>query len=120
MSTTARTLGRLARHRRLRKRVIGVPDRPRVCVFRSHKHLYAQLIDDMGGRTLRGWSTLDGRFEQLAARGTVDAAKALGMLVAGELKQQGIQRVVFDRGGYRYHGRVKALAEALREGGIEV
>ena len=120
MSVTARAEGRIRRHRRLRKRVIGIADRPRVCVFRSQKHLYAQLIDDMAGRTLRGWSTFDERLAKRAATGTVDAAKALGALVAADLKQNGVQRVVFDRGGYVYHGRVKAVAEALREGGIDV
>ena len=118
--SAVREQGRVARHRRLRKRLIGVADRPRVCVFRSHKHLYAQLIDDMAGRTLRGWSTLDERSTRQAGTGTVEAAKALGGLVADDLKKQGIQRVVFDRGGYRYHGRVKAVAEALRKGGIQV
>ncbi len=120
MSVTARAEGRIRRHRRLRKQVIGIADRPRVCVFRSQKHLYAQLIDDMAGRTLRGWSTLNERLTTRSTKGTVDAAKALGALVAADLKQAGVQRVVFDRGGYVYHGRVKAVAEALREGGIDV
>ena len=115
-----RAIGRRMRHRRLRKKVVGLPERPRLCVFRSHKHLYAQLVDDMAGRMVRGWSTLDERLQKRAAKGTVDAAKDLGTLVAADLKKDGVQRVVFDRGGYVYHGRVKAVAEALREGGIDV
>ena len=120
MAVAAREVGRVARHRRLRKRVVGLADRPRLCVFRSQKHLYAQLIDDMAGRTLRGWSTKDERLQRLKGRGTVEAAKALGTAVAADLTQGGVVRVVFDRGGYQYHGRVQAIAEALREGGIDV
>ena len=120
MGMAVREVGRVSRHRRLRKRVVGIADRPRLCVFRSQKHFYAQLIDDMAGRTLRGWSTKDERLQRLKSRGTVDAAKELGTVVAADLKQGGVGRVVFDRGGYQYHGRVKALAEALREGGIDV
>ena len=118
--TTQRLLGRNTRHRRLRKKVVGVPDRPRLCVFRSHKHLYAQLIDDVAGKTLQGWSTKDEQLKQLKRGGNKEAATALGALVATETTRRGINRIVFDRGGYLYHGRVKALAEALRAGGIQV
>ncbi len=120
--TTARTLGRIARHRRLRKKVAGMPERPRLCVFRSHKHLYAQLVDDMAGKTLQGWSTKDERLKGLPKqqRGNVSAAKELGALVAADAIKRGITRVVFDRGGYLYHGRVKALADAVRSGGVQV
>ena len=118
--TAARELGRHARHRRIRKRVVGLPDRPRLCVFRSHKHLYAQLIDDVAGKTLYGWSTQDERLKHLTARGNAAAAKELGALVASDAVQKGITRVVFDRGGYLFHGRVKALAEAVRAGGLQV
>ena len=98
----------------------GVAERPRLCVFRSHKHLYAQLIDDMAGKTLHGWSTRDERLKHLPRRGDVSAATALGNVVAADTIKRGITRVVFDRGGYLYHGRVKALAEAVRAGGVQV
>ncbi|MBI3321357.1 MAG: 50S ribosomal protein L18 [Candidatus Omnitrophica bacterium] len=111
---------RRIRHRRIRKKVAGLPQRPRLCVFRSHKHLYVQLIDDLAGKTLRGWSTQDERLKHLRRWGTVAAAKVLGTVVAADALKQGAARVVFDRGGYPYHGRVQALAEALRAGGIQV
>jgi len=117
----ARTAGRYARHRRLRKKVIGLPERPRLCVFRSHKHLYVQLVDDLAGTTLLGLSTRDESFKGMAAsKGTVSAAAELGKLVAAQARKQGIANVVFDRGGNYYHGRVKALAEAVRAGGLHV
>ena len=115
-----REIGRLNRHRRIRKKVAGLPERPRLYVFRSSKHLYAQLIDDVAGKTIIGWSTRDERLKKEASTGTIGAAKALGALVAADAVKKGIQRVVFDRGGYLYHGRVKALADAVREGGIQV
>ena len=115
-----REIGRRIRHRRLRKKVAGTPERPRLYVFRSHKQLYAQLIDDMAGKTLLGWSTRDERLKKRSAGGTVDAAEELGALVAADAIQKGIRQVVFDRGGYLYHGRVKALAEAVRAGGVQV
>lgn len=117
--TSQRELGRKKRHFRLRKRVVGVAERPRLAVFRSHKHIYAQLIDDISGKTLLGWSTKDERLK-IAATGTLSAAKALGALVATDVSKKGFQHVAFDRGGYLYHGRVKALADALREGGLTV
>ncbi len=115
-----RERGRWVRHRRLRKRIAGIPERPRLCVFRSHKHLYAQLVDDVAGKTLMGWSTRDKRLKHLTEFGNVAAAKALGELVATEVTQRGIRRAVFDRGGYLYHGRVQALAEAVRAAGVQV
>lgn len=115
-----RARGRLARHRRLRKKIVGWPDRPRLCVFRSHHHCYAQLVDDRAGNTLKGWSTRDERLKPLGRWGTVQAAQALGGILAEDAARLGIRRVVFDRGGYLYHGRVKALAEAVRSGGIHV
>jgi large subunit ribosomal protein L18 len=119
MSSGTRELGRRRRHRRLRKQVVGIPERPRLCVFRSHRHVYAQLIDDMAGRTFLGWSTKDERLATLAG-GDTEAAKRLGALIAADIAQQGLaKRVVFDRGGYLYHGRVKALADAARAGGLE-
>lgn len=114
-----REVGRRNRHRRIRKKVAGLPERPRLYVFRSSKHLYAQLIDDVAGKTLLGWSTRDERLKK-GATGTVSAAKALGAIVASDTAKKGIQRVVFDRGGFLYHGRVKALADAVREGGVQV
>ena len=115
-----RDIGRRIRHRRLRKKIAGLPERPRLCVFRSHKYLYVQLVDDVAGKTLQGWSTRDERLKHLKRRGTVEAAKALGTLVATDATKSGITRVVFDRGGYVYHGRIQALADAIRAGGIQV
>ena len=97
-----------------------MPDRPRLAVFRSHKHLYAQLVDDLAGKTLLGWSTKDDRLKAAGTGATVAAAKQLGGLVAADTVKQGIRQIVFDRGGYVYHGRVKALAEGVREGGLQV
>ena len=115
-----REVGRYIRHRRIRKKVVGVPDRPRLCVFRSHRHLYAQVVDDLAGKTLLGCSTKDERLTSLKRTGTVEAAAALGTLVATEAVKQGIATVVFDRAGYLYHGRVKAFVEAIRAGGLQV
>jgi large subunit ribosomal protein L18 len=114
-----RRLGREARHARIRKRVVGSPQRPRLSLFRSHNHLYAQIIDDMAGKTLLGCSTKDERLK-LSSGGTVLAAQMLGKFMAGEASSKGIQKVVFDRGGYVYHGRVKAFADAVRSGGLQV
>ena len=111
--------GRLRRHRRIRKRVVGLTQRPRLCVYRSHQHLYAQLVDDFQGKVLVGVSTLDKEVRKAApSGGNVQAATVLGRRVAEVAKQQGITQVVFDRGGYIYHGRIKALADAAREGGL--
>ena len=115
-----REIGRRSRHRRLRKKIAGLPERPRLCVFRSHQHLYAQLIDDVAGKTLMGWSTKDERLKHLRSGGNLAAAKELGKLVATDTAGKGITRVVFDRGGYLYHGRVMALADGVRAGGIQV
>ena len=115
-----REMGRRTRHRRLRKKVTGLPERPRLCVFRSHNHLYVQLVDDVAGKALCGWSTKDERLKHLKRGGNLDAAKELGALVAADAVKRGVTRVVFDRGGYVYHGRVKALAEAARAGGLQV
>ena len=118
--TNPRIAGRQARHRRLRKKVIGLPERPRLCVFRSHKHLYAQVVDDLSGKTLLGCSTRDEAFKTIPKRSNVAAATTLGQLVASQARKQGITQVVFDRGGNLFHGRVKALAEAVRAGGLQV
>lgn len=115
-----RRKGREIRHLRIRQQVRGSAARPRLSVFRSLKHIYAQLIDDETGRTLVTVSSL---FPELRARlktgGNATAAKLVGELVSQKAKAVGIGQVVFDRGGYRYHGRVKALAEAARAGGLQ-
>src|SRR2546428_10048642 len=107
---------RAKRHNRVRARMIGTADRPRLNVFRSLNHIYAQVIDDSSGRTLVAASTLD---KGLSDAAKIDQAKAVGKLVAERAKGAGINKVVFDRGGYLYHGRVKALAEGAREGGLD-
>jgi len=110
---------RRVRHR-IRKKVVGAPARPRLAVFRSDKHIYAQVIDDASGRTVAHVSTLDKELKGAVTRGgNVAAAKAVGSAIAAQLKGKGIEAVVFDRGGYLYHGRIKALAEAAREGGLK-
>jgi large subunit ribosomal protein L18 len=111
--------GRQVRHLRVRRQIRGTPDRPRLSVFRSLKHIYAQLIDDDAGRTLVGIDSRSPEFSQrLTTGGNIAAAKLLGELLAQMARARGIERVVFDRGGYQYHGRVKALAEAARAGGL--
>ena len=107
---------RLVRHRRVRKKVSGNPDHPRLCVFRSAKAIYAQVIDDTRGHTLAAASSLEA---SEAVRPKTSASSQVGALVAERAVAQGITKVVFDRGGYKYHGRVKALAEAAREGGLD-
>ncbi len=114
-----RAIGRLKRHRRLRKRIMGVADKPRLNVHRSLKHLYVQLIDDMGNRTMVGVSTKTSLPSGTKHGGNIAAAETLGRIIAEQAIKQGIKRVVFDRGGYQYHGRVKALAEAARKAGLE-
>jgi large subunit ribosomal protein L18 len=108
------------RHDRVRKKVTGTTQRPRLAVYRSEHHIYAQVIDDSAGRTLAAASSLDkGLKSELPYGGNVGAAKRVGQLVAERAKEAGIQHVVFDRGGFKYHGRVAALAEGAREGGLE-
>ncbi len=108
------------RHKRLRKKLSGTQERPRLAVFRSNHHIYAQVIDDLAGHTLVAASTLDPDFKsQPYTDGKIDSATAVGTSIAQKAKDAGIERVVFDRGGYAYHGRVKALAEAAREVGLE-
>ncbi|NOZ69873.1 MAG: 50S ribosomal protein L18 [Deferribacteres bacterium] len=115
-----RARARKARHFRVRKKVSGTPDKPRLNVFRSLKHIYAQIIDDISGHTLAAASSLDKEIrEKLSSGGNIEAARAVGLLIAGRAADKGIKKVVFDRGGYLYHGRVKALADAAREGGLE-
>jgi len=110
----------LVRHARLRQRVAGTALRPRLAVFRSSRHVYAQVIDDDAARTLAAASTLQAALaKQCAGKKPVEAATVVGRVVAERAKAAGISQVVFDRGGFRYHGRVKALAEAARQAGLE-
>ena len=108
---------RLKRHKRVRAKISGTPEMPRLNVFRSEANIYAQVIDDVNGVTLASASSLDKAIEGYG--GNIAAATALGKLVAERAKAKGIETVVFDRGGYLYHGRVKALAEGAREGGLK-
>jgi len=111
---------RLRKHVRVRKKIKGTPERPRLNVFRSLKNIYAQVIDDTTGNTLVSASTLDQALKgTLKSGGNKDAAKAVGKLIAERAIEKGIKKVVFDRGGYLYHGRVKELADAAREAGLE-
>lgn len=107
------------RHRRIRRKVSGTAERPRLAVFRSNQHIYVQAIDDTLGQTLASASTVDPELRQaLASSATCDASTQVGQLVAKRLLAKGIESVVFDRGGNLYHGRVKALADAAREAGL--
>jgi len=114
-----RRRGRARRHNRVRKKVHGTPDRPRLAVFRSNRNISAQVIDDISGRTLASASTLEADLRK-GGGATKEAASAVGKLVAERAKSAGIERVTFDRGGYRYHGRVAAVAEAAREAGLDL
>ncbi|MBE0479742.1 MAG: 50S ribosomal protein L18 [Dehalococcoidia bacterium] len=110
---------RQRRHKRVRKALKGTAERPRLSVFRSPNHIYAQVIDDIAGKTLVSASTVDRELKsQLDKKGKTEKATLVGTLVAERAKSKGIDDVVFDRGGYKYHGRVKALAEAARETGL--
>ncbi len=107
---------RLKRHKRVRAKISGTPERPRLNVFRSETNIYAQIIDDVAGKTLVSASSLEKDFEGKGSN--IEAAKKVGQMVAERAKAKGIENVVFDRGGYLYHGRVQALAEGAREGGL--
>ncbi len=113
----SRSESREKRHMRVRNKISGTPERPRLSVFKSLKGIYVQLIDDVNGKTLAAASTLDKEVKTKASN--IEAAKEVGALVAKRATKAGIKNVVFDRGGYTYHGKVKALAEAAREGGLE-
>ncbi|MCR4404653.1 MAG: 50S ribosomal protein L18 [Candidatus Acetothermia bacterium] len=119
MARLTREQARQRRHRRVRKKIWGTAERPRLCVYKSLRHIYAQVIDDTTGRTLAAASTLDPQLN--GARGcNIESAKAVGRLIAARARARGIESVVFDRGGYPYHGRVRALADAAREGGLKL
>lgn len=117
VSKQDKNIQRLKRHRRVRGTVSGTAERPRLDVFRSSKHIYAQIIDDVAGVTLVSASSTEKGFE--SDGGNKEGAKAVGKLVGERAKAKGISSVVFDRGGYLYHGRVKELAEGARESGLE-
>ena len=116
----SRDLHRKRVHARVRIKVSGTPERPRLCVYRSLGHIYAQVIDDRSGKTLVSASSLDSETKKnLKGGGNIAAAKVIGKAVAERAKAAGVSKVVFDRGGYKYHGRVKALADAAREAGLQ-
>ena len=120
MKTLETTVRRERRQRRVRAKVSGTSERPRLNVFRSNRHIFAQLIDDSKGHTLAAASTLDADVRtKAAALNKKDEAKAVGKLLAQRAAEHGLKQVVFDRGGYQYHGRIRSLAEGAREGGLE-
>ncbi len=120
MTKTTRQISRARRHKRVRATITGTATRPRLNVYRSLVHIYAQLIDDATGTTLASASTVDGDLRtQMTGKKKAEQAKLVGQAVAARAQAQGVKSVVFDRGGYRYHGRVKAVAEGAREGGLE-
>ena len=119
MAKTRTRLAREQRHRRVRKKVFGTPERPRLCVYRSLNHIYAQVIDDTSGATLVSASTIDRAARPLVTGKTkTEQARIVGKLVAERALEAGITKVVFDRGGFKYHGRIKSLADASREAGL--
>lgn len=117
MAKKTKEEARANRAKRIRKKLSGTPEKPRLSVFRSLNHLYVQAIDDVSGKTLISASTKE--LEKPKGTGNKDAAKQVGQLVARKCKEKGIQTVVFDRSGYLYHGRIKALADAAREAGLK-
>jgi large subunit ribosomal protein L18 len=120
MSQKSRENARRQRHARVRGKVQGTAERPRLNIYRSLKHIFAQVIDDQSGRTLAAVSTIEAELRPgLAGKKKTEQAQAVGAAIAERAKAKGITRVVFDRGGYRYHGRVKALADAARAAGLE-
>ncbi len=120
VSKKSRSEVRVKKHERLRNRFSGTAERPRLAVFRSNDHMYAQIIDDVAGKTLVAASTVEKAAKaELAQTDTVEAAAYVGTLIAKRAQEAGIKQVVFDRGGYIYHGKVQALADAAREAGLE-
>ncbi|THB79449.1 MAG: 50S ribosomal protein L18 [Desulfobulbaceae bacterium] len=117
--TNPSTVARNKRVRRIRKKIVGTSEQPRLRVFKSSKHIYAQIIDDSSGVTLASMSTVDKAFESDDEKGKTSAAKKVGLVIAERAKAAGITKVVFDRGGYIYQGRVKSLSDGAREGGLE-
>lgn len=120
MPKEARNFIRKRKHLRVRKKILGMPERPRLSVYKSLHHIYAQVIDDTKGTTIVAASTLSPEIrEEVAGKNNLSAAKAVGRLIAEKALENGVQRVVFDRGGYLYHGRIAALADAAREQGLD-
>ena len=119
ITATKRGVIRKRVHARVRAKVAGTAERPRLNVFRSLNHIYAQIIDDASAKTLASASTISKRGDEKKSGGNIDAAAVVGKLIAERAKDKGVTRVVFDRGGYLYHGRIKALADAAREAGLE-
>ena len=118
--TNPTELARRRRKKRFQKKVRGTPERPRLCVYRSNKHIYAQIVDDQETRTLAAVSTLSKELASLAdKRATKEAAQKVGELIAKKAQERNIQKVVFDRNGFLYHGRIQAVADAAREAGLE-
>ena len=118
-ASSQRHAGRLRRHRRVRKKISGTAERPRLAVYRSNKHISVQLIDDLSGHTIAAASTVEPDLRKQGSGSTVDAAKRVGTLIAQRAKSAGVTKVVYDRGGYIFHGRVAAAADAAREAGLE-
>jgi large subunit ribosomal protein L18 len=118
-NVNASRLGRLRRKKHIRKSVIGTVERPRLCVFRSSRHIYAQIIDDRTGTTLVAASSLSPELRERGDGGNRDGARAVGQLIGERALAKGVDAVVFDRNGFRYHGRVAALADAAREAGLK-
>jgi large subunit ribosomal protein L18 len=110
---------RKRRHHRVRKKITGTPDRPRLAVFRSNRHLVLQVIDDVAGHTLAAASTVEADVRSAGSTGSIDAAQRVGTLVGQRAREAGVTKVVFDRGGFLFHGRIKAAADAAREAGLE-
>ena len=117
--TNPKVTARKKRVRRIRIKISGTAERPRMSVYRSNRHIYVQLIDDAQGRTLVALSTEDKAFDGSELKGKCEQAKKIGLLIAAKAKAAGIDKVVFDRSGYLYHGRVKSLSDGAREGGLE-
>ena len=118
-ASSQRHAGPLRRHRRVRKKISGTAERPRLAVYRSNKHISVQLIDDLNGHTIAAASTVEPDLRKQGSGSTVDAAKRVGTLIAQRAKSAGVTKVVYDRGGFIFHGRVAAAADAAREAGLE-
>jgi large subunit ribosomal protein L18 len=116
---TSKNVLRKSVHDRIRKKISGTTEVPRLCIYKSLNHIYAQIIDDENGVTLTAASTLEKEAQELSSKTNIEAAKKVGAMIASKAKEKGITSVVFDRNGYKYHGRVAALAEAARENGLE-
>ncbi|KAF0187958.1 MAG: large subunit ribosomal protein [Desulfobulbaceae bacterium] len=117
--TNPKATARIKRVSRIRKKIVGTTDRPRLRVFKSSKHIYAQIIDDSLGKTITYMSTLDKEFDNTNVKGKIGAAEKVGELLAIRAKAFGIEKVVFDRGGFIYHGRIKAVSEGARKNGLQ-